>query len=208
MNIITKLKITFIIVFLAISSMKAQQWGDYTLYSLMNSTTTTLLDTNGNTAKTWTHASTAKSAYSCYLMPGGILWRSVSKSGNSFQGGPIAGEIQKVDWNGNVLWDYVYSTTEYCTHHDICPLPNGNVLLISYDRKSSTDVANAGCTFGSEVWSDKVVEIMPTGATTGTVVWEWKLWDHLVQNANSAKANYSANIIDHPELLNVNYKTQ
>jgi hypothetical protein len=193
---------------LKFSTIQSQQWGDYTLYSLMNSTSTTLLDTNGTTFKTWTHPTTAKSAYSCYLMPGGYLWRSVSRSGNSFKGGPIAGEIQKLDWNGTVLWDYVYSTTEYCTHHDICPLANGNVLVIAYDRKSSTDVANAGCTFNGEVWCDKVVEIQPTGPTTGTVVWEWKLWDHIVQNVNSAKANYQASLVDHPELLNVNYKTQ
>jgi len=97
----------------------AQQWGDYTLYSVLNSTSTTLLDTNGNTFKTWTHASNAKSGYSCYLMPGGYLWRSVSKSGKSFSGGPIAGQIQKVSWNGTVLWGFVCSTTDYCSHHDI-----------------------------------------------------------------------------------------
>src|SRR5688572_26317307 len=106
--------IFFITLFLALQTSKAQQWGDYTLYSTLGSTTSTLLDTNGNVFKTWTHGTT-KSGYSCYLMPGGYLWRSVSKSGNSFTGGPICGQIQKVDWNGNVLWDYVYSTPEYCT---------------------------------------------------------------------------------------------
>lgn len=198
--------LTLVFFVLSFQHSKAQQWGDYTLYSLMNGTKTTLLDTNGTSVKTWTHATTAKSAYSCYLMPGGYLWRSVSRAGNSFTGGPIAGEIQKVDWNGNVLWDFVYSTYEYCTHHDICPLPNGNVLLIAYDRKSASDVANAGCNFSGEVWSDKVVEIKPTGANTGDVVWEWKIWDHIVQNVNSSKATYQSSIVNHPELLNVNYK--
>ncbi len=187
---------------------QAQQWGDYTLYSLMNGTKTTLLDTNGTAVKTWTHATTAKSAYSCYLMPGGYLWRSVSRAGNSFTGGPIAGEIQKLDWNGTVLWDFVYSTNEYCTHHDICPLPNGNVLLIAYERRSAAEVASAGCSFSGEVWSEKVVEIKPTGASTGDVVWEWRIWDHLVQNTNSNKSNYQSSIVNHPELLNVNYKIQ
>lgn len=44
--------------FLFSQTVKAQQWGDYTLYSVMNATSTYLLDTNGNVAKTWTHAST------------------------------------------------------------------------------------------------------------------------------------------------------
>ena len=188
-------------------SATAQQWGDYTLYSVMGSTTTTLMDTNGTTVKTWTHPSNAKTGYSCYLMPGGFLWRSVARTGNSFTGGPINGEVQKVDWNGTVVWDYVYSTSDYCTHHDICPLPNGNVLLIAYDRISAANVTAAGCAFSGEVWCDKVVEIKPTGATTGEVVWEWRLWNHIVQNTDQNKPNYQSSIVNHPELLNVNYKT-
>lgn len=210
MNFKTKTKILSFILFFGLFSFspnaKAQQWGDYTLYSVMNATSTYLLDTNGNVAKTWTHATTAKSGYSCYLMPGGYLWRVVAKTGNSFTGGPISGQVQKVDWNGNILWDFVYSTTDYCTHHDICPLPNGNVLLIAYERKTAAQVATAGSTFTGEVWSEKVVEIKPTGATTGEVVWEWKVWDHIVQDKDAAKPNYQSSILNHPELLNVNYK--
>ncbi len=199
--------ISFLILF-TVSSLTTfgQQWGDYTLYSVMNATTSNLLDTNGNIVKTWTHTSQNKSGYSCYLMPGGFLWRSVSKSGNSFTGGPISGQVQKVDWSGTILWDFVYSTTAYCSHHDICPLPNGNVLLIAYERKTSAESLAAGSTFNGEVWPDKVVEIKPTGATTGDVVWEWKIWDHIVQDKDSTKQNYQKSIVKHPELLNVNYK--
>jgi len=51
--------------------------------------------------------------------------------GNSFSGGPVSGEVQKVDQTGAVIWDYVYSTTTYCCHHDIHPMPNGNVRVIA-----------------------------------------------------------------------------
>lgn len=186
-------------------SVKAQQWGDYTLYSVQNSTTTQLLDTNRNVVKTWTHTG-YKTGYSSYLMPGGYLWKTIARTGNSFTGGPICGQVIKMDWNGNILWDYVYSTTDYCTHHDFCPLPNGNVLLIAYERHTAADVASAGGSFSGEMWAEKVVEVKPTGTTTGEVVWEWKIWDHLVQNTNAAKANYQASIVEHPELLNINYK--
>jgi hypothetical protein len=186
----------------------AQQWGNYTLYSVMNSTAAYLIDTNNAVVNSWTFPTTAKTGYSSYLLPGGTLLRTVSKSGNSFTGGPICGQVQKVDYNGNVIWDYVYSTTNYCSHHDICPMPNGNVLLIAYERKTAAEVSAAGCTQSIEMWPDKIVEIQPTGPTTGNVVWEWHAWDHLVQNVNSAKANYQTSIIDHPELLNINYNTQ
>ena len=190
-------------------ALKAQQWGAYTLYATMNGTTANLIDTNGTNFKTWTFSSTKKTGYSSYMLEGGILLRTVARTGNSFTGGPICGEVQKVDWNGNVLWDYVYSTTNYCTHHDICPMPNGNVLLIAYERKTAAQVAAAGCTaFSGEMWPDKIVEVQPTGATSGTVVWEWHAWDHLVQNTNSALANYQSSIVNHPELLNINYSAQ
>jgi hypothetical protein len=88
-------------------------------------------------------------------------------------------------------------------------MPNGNVLLISYERKTASEVTAAGCsTFSSEMWPDKIVEVMPTGATTGTVVWEWHAWDHLVQNTNASAANYQTSIVNHPELLNINYNAQ
>jgi len=192
------------------TSASAQKWGDFTLYSTQNSTTAVLLDTMSTpgTFHTWTFASTAKTGYSTYLLPGGYLLRTVAKSGNSFTGGPICGQVQKVDWNGNVVWDFVYSTTNYCTHHDIEPMPNGNVLLIAYERKTAAEVTAAGGSSAIEMWPDKIVEIQPTGATTGTVVWEWHAWDHLMQNVDPNKANYVTSISAHPELLNINYAQQ
>ncbi|MFN8164682.1 MAG: aryl-sulfate sulfotransferase [Bacteroidia bacterium] len=187
----------------------AQQYPGKILYSLKNSTTSQLIDTSGNTVHTWSHTGSPSTCYSTYLMPGGELWRTVNHTGNSFTGGPISGEVQKYDYNGNLLWDYVYSTTQYCTHHDICPMPNGNVLMIAYESKSSAEVSAAGCTtFSGTMWPDKIVEVQPTGATTGTVVWEWHAWDHLVQNTSPTSANYQTSIVNHPELLNINYNAK
>lgn len=188
--------------------LNAQQWGGYTLYSVSGTSTTYLIDTNSTVFKTWTFASNAKTGYSSYLMPGGTLWRSVSNQGNTLNGGGMTGRVQKVDWSGTVLWDFTYSSATYCLHHDICPLPNGNILLISYDVKTPAEVAAAGSSFGGTVWSEKIIEVQPTGATTGNIVWQWQLWDHLVQNTNASAANYQTSIVNHPELMNVNYSMQ
>lgn len=189
------------------SSTKAQQWDGYTLFSIMGTSTARLVDTSGTVYHTWTFSNSQKTGYSSYLLPGGKLLRTVQYAGgNSFTGGPITGEVMIADWNGNILWDYVYSTPNYCTHHDVCAMPNGNVLLIAYVRKTAAEVLAAGCnTFSSEMWSERIVEVQPTGLNTGTVVWEWNLWDHLVQNVDPAKANYYPTIVDHPELLNINF---
>ena len=91
-------------------------------------------------------------------------------------------------------------------HHDICPMPNGNVLIISYETKTAAEVTQAGSSTSHIMWPDKIIEVKPTGATTGNIVWEWHVWDHLVQNYDASKDNYQSSTNAHPELLNLNYK--
>lgn len=185
----------------------AQQWGDYYFYSVQNSNKAYLLNNSGATYHTWTFSSANPTGYSSYMLPGGDILRTVKYTPNSFSGGGQTGKLQKVDFNGNVIWDFVYSTTSYAMHHDICPMPNGNVLLISYELKTAAEATQAGCSQNITIWSEKIVEVKQTGPTTGEIVWEWHLWDHLVQNHDPSKDNYVASISDHPERLNINYKT-
>jgi len=88
-------------------------------------------------------------------------------------------------------------------------MPNGNVLIISYESKTQAELAAAGGTNTAltSIWPEKIIEVQPTGTTTGTIVWEWHVWNHLVQNVNSSNANYQTSIVNHPELLNINYKS-
>ena len=192
-------------IFLFLTANAQTNWGQYTLIAPNNTSTAKLIDLSNNTYHSWTL--TGATTYSAYMINGDTLLRSVTKSGNSFSGGPISGQVQMVDWNGNVVWNYVYSTTQYCSHHDIHYMPNGNVLLISYEAKTATEATAAGCSQAIAMWPDKIVEVQPTGPTTGNVVWEWHSWDHLMQNVDATKANYVSNLSDHPELMNINYKT-
>ncbi|MCX6244400.1 MAG: aryl-sulfate sulfotransferase [Bacteroidetes bacterium] len=186
------------------ASASGQSYDGYTFYFPQNGTKAYLIDLSGSTYHQWTFSS--QTTYASYLLSGGVVLRTVNHPGNSFNGGPISGEVQKVDYNGNILWDFVYSTTNYCTHHDICAMPNGNVLLIAYERKTPAEVTQAGCSQSIEMWPDKIVEIQPSGTNGGTVVWEWHAWDHLVQEYDVSKNNYGA-VATHPELLNINYIT-
>jgi hypothetical protein len=47
---------------------------------------------------------------------------------------------------------------------------------------------------------DSVVEIQPTRPVGGKVVWEWHVWDHLIQDVDSTKSNFGAPA-QHPELI-------
>jgi hypothetical protein len=192
--------------FASVISINAQSYDGYTLYFPQGGNKAYLVDLSGNIYHSWSFSSNKQTCYSSYLLAGGVLLRTVNHQGNYFNGGPISGEVQTVDWNGNVLWDFVYSTQDYCSHHDIHAMPNGNILMIAYERKTAAQVVEAGCAQSIEMWPDKIVEIQPTGTSGGTVVWEWHIWDHLIQDHDATKSNYGV-VANHPELLNINYNT-
>lgn len=205
-RIFVRITIVILSLFVSVSSVSAQQWGDYTLIGINGSTTVRLRDTTNATYHTWSGLS-GTTAYSNYMLPSGVLLRTVDVTNSVFTGGGMSGRVQKVDWNGGILWDYTYSTTTYCSHHDICGLPNGNVLLIAYELKNAAAATAAGSNYNGTHWPDHIVEVQPTGATTGTIVWEWHLWDHLCQDDNSSAGNYVTSVADHPELYDINAVT-
>jgi hypothetical protein len=196
---------SFILLVFAFSTLNAQQWNGLTLYSNMGSTAGYLIDTASTVIKTYTF--TNNTGYSTHMMPGGYIWRSASAT-NTLTGGGMTGRIQKYDYNGNLLWNYTYSSSTYCLHHDHCPLPNGNVLVISYDVHTAADASLAGATNSITVWSEKILELKPVGTNSAIIVWEWKVWDHLVQNLYPTKNNYQTSIVNNPQLLNINYNLQ
>jgi len=190
------------------SFVMSQQWGLYTLYATKSGTQAFLVDTADAPVNfhTWTFGSTKKSAYSAYLISGDTLVRSYTyTSSGGMSGGGVTGAVQKVTWDGTVAWDFQYNSSTYTLHHDICPMPNGNVLMIAYELKTVAEATQAGATSTVSIKSEKLIEVQPTGPTTGTIVWEWHLWDHLCQNVDATKNNYVSSITSNPQLLNINY---
>jgi hypothetical protein len=181
----------------------------YTLMSPFVSSNTYLLDMQGRVVRTWKTDSSP--ALSAFLLENGHLMRPGSIGGDTRVFGPgpgVGGRIQEFTWEGELVWDFKFYNAKQLPHHDMTRLPNGNVLLIVWDRKTAEEAAAAGrrpeMTGDSHLLPDSLVEIKPTGKTTGEVVWEWHLWDHLVQDFDKTKANYG-NVAEHPELVNINY---
>jgi hypothetical protein len=163
----------------------------------------------GRVVRTWqTECSPALSAI---LLDNGHLLRPGSIGGDASVFGPgpgVGGRIQEFTWEGELVWDFKFYSARQLPHHDMTRLPNGNVLLIVWDRKTTEEAIAAGrrpeMTGDKHLLPDSLVEIKPTGKTTGEVVWEWHLWDHLVQDFDKTKKNYG-NVALHPELVNINY---
>ena len=179
----------------------------YVLFSPIPSNNTYLIDQCGKLVHSWT--STHHPGQSVYLLPDGNLVRPGSTGNPVFTSGGNGGIMEKFDWNSNLLWSYTISSTSECQHHDICPLPNGNVLAIVWESKSSAQAIAAGrnpSLIGNSFWSEKIIELQPVGTNSANVVWEWHAWDHLVQDYDATKLNYDT-ISHHPELINLNYNS-
>jgi hypothetical protein len=165
----------------------------YTLLAPANSTTTYLLDMDGRVVKMW--QSDCKPGHSAYLLENGNLLRAGALVNPPFRVfGGAGGRIQEFSWDGTLLWDFTYADDSHLGHHDICRLPNGNVLLLVWEQKTREEAIAAGrrpeTVNKTGLVADSVVEIKPTGKTTGTVVWEWHAWDHLVQDHDPSKQNF------------------
>jgi hypothetical protein len=178
----------------------------FVLFAPMGSKKTFLIDKCGNEVKSW------KSEYapglSCYLLPDGTLLRTGVIQSQTFGGGGQGGVIEKIDWNDNVIWTYFISDATNWQHHDVKALPNGNILAIAWESKTNTQAIEKGrdpLLTPTTIWSEQILEIQPTGATGGNVVWEWHLWDHLIQDFDNTKTDFGA-VNTNPQLLNINYK--
>lgn len=180
----------------------------YTLFAPLNSTTTYLVDMKGQVAHSW--PSKYVPGQAAYLLPDGTLLRAAREPGDrNFGGGGIGGRVERLAPDGTVLWEYVCADEKRHLHHDIEPLPNGNVLVIAWEKKTRDEAIAAGrdpeLAEGDELWPDCVIEVEPQGASGGRIVWEWHLWDHLVQDTDENKPNYGV-VADHPELVDLNYR--
>jgi hypothetical protein len=111
-----------------------------------------------------------------------------------------------LDWNGGLVWWYQHISKYHCLHNDIEPLPNGNILMISWEHINDTDADNAGrdpSIDDGDMLIDYIIEVDPTSPGQGNIVWEWHAWNHLIQDKYPAKQNYGV-VSANPELIDIN----
>ncbi len=177
----------------------------YTLCESERARTAYLIDNKGCYVHSW--RSSYLPAHTNYLLEDGSLLHAGCVGNPDFTGGGNGGRVERFDWDGNLTWAWEYSNTVHCQHHDIEPLPNGNVLLVAWELKTRAEALAAGRNpaklTANKLWPDHIVEV---DTATDSIVWEWHVWDHLVQDYDSTKTNYGV-VADHPELVDLNYTT-
>jgi hypothetical protein len=178
----------------------------YTLFAPKHNTATYLLNNDGQVVHSWTQ-SKYEPGQTVYLQPNGHLVRSCMLRVQGGTGGGEGGRIEEYDWDGNLVWEFDHATRDYQLHHDIKPLPNGNFLALMVERKTREQALAAG--FEANMMRDEylvpdaVVEIQPVRPKGGKIVWEWHVWDHLIQDTDRSKPNYG-DPAQHPERIDVN----
>ncbi len=157
----------------------------YTLFSPVYGNYAHLIDHQGNLTHTW---------------PSGDRLARLLDNGNVLSTGNI-----ESDPEGNIVWRY-----RYPQHHDLLKLPNGNVLILSAEflafEKAIALGANPdslACS-PSRIRGARVVEARPTGPDSADIVWEWSVFDHLIQDFDPEKPNYGV-VADHPERIDLNF---
>jgi len=188
-----------------------KEFAGYTLLSPIHSTATYLLDNLGQYVRKWT--STGEPGRSSYLLENGHMIRaSAMQHVGPSTGGGEGGRIEEYDWDGALVWAFDYYSPTYIAHHDFKVLPNGNVLILASEKKSYAEVIEAGfnpalldpsISTQGYMLPDYLIEVQPTKPYGGTIVWEWHIWDHMIQDFDASKSNYGV-VANHPELIDVN----
>tara|TARA_X000000950_G_scaffold288384_1_gene404844 strand:- start:1704 stop:3137 length:1434 start_codon:yes stop_codon:yes gene_type:complete len=167
---------------------------------------TQLIDNNENIINEWIH-DTGLSGIA-YLSPDSILY--VGCKIDNPNGPNRNGRFKKMNWEGEVVWDYIIPEELCRPHHDIEIKPNGNILVLCSELRTYEELLEVGMIIDqvpdinvNRGNMDMVVEIEPLENNLANIVWEWRFWDHLIQNVNPNLDNYGI-VSENPQLLNVN----
>jgi len=185
-----------------ISSVPDRTWDGMTLFAPTMAKEAYLIDINGREVHQWNLDYFPGQAV--YLEHDGHLLATGMDTHRYFGGGGKGGVIQEYDWEGNVIWSFCYASSDVCQHHDVERMPNGNILIIAWESKTRAEAIQAGrnpSTIRDGVlWPDHLIEV----DRAGTIVWEWHVWDHLIQDYDPGKDHYGR-VADHPERIDLNY---
>lgn len=168
-----------------------------------------LLDTRGKVVHRW-DSDLDGGGHTSYLLKSGGLLRTGIRDRRYVKGQPVAATdtLQITDKTGKAIWELNVRNVDIngnkiTFHHDMFPMPNGNILVLFYEEISPKKAAAAGWTAGKgkTVWSDGVLEIKPDlKKKSHKIIWYWRFIDHVIQNQDAKAANYGV-IADHPEKI-------
>ena len=148
----------------------------YTLFCATGGNNAYLIDMEGRICKRWEQEQGIQ--YARLLDNGNLLCRASAPTEVQGQRGlnGMASAVYELDWDGNVVWEY----RDDWLHHDSLRMPNGNTLVIKWEKLSEelTQQIKGGVHSEDDekqMLGDVILEIAPDGTT----VRRWNSWEHL-----------------------------
>jgi hypothetical protein len=166
----------------------------YMLFTPEKNQNVYLINNCGEKLNEWTFSE--RPGLTCYILDNGDLLRVSRGEG-----------VEIRDWDNNIVWSFSFSDIGMTQHHDIEPLPNGNILCLMRDNYTKDEIIALGKNpdqVGDLFKLDSIIEIEPVGTNGANIVWEWKFIDHFIQDFDSGKPNFGV-VVDHPELIDLNF---
>jgi len=176
----------------------------FTLFTA--STETYLINNCGEVINQW--SSSFPPGNAVYLLENGNILRAGRTASTDITFGGQGGVIEIYDWDGNLTWQYFYDTPMMRQHHDVFPMPNGNVLILAATRMINAEAIQAGrdpnFLTETDLYNEQLIEVTPVGFNNANVVWQWNVKDHLVQDFDNTKDNFG-DIGLSPGKLDINF---
>ena len=158
-----------------------------------------LVDKTGKRLKTWEFDS--RLGNDLELFPDGSLIGMFKSENTSFGFGGYGGILKQFDANGQLQWEYELNTPNFLMHHDFTVLPSGNILALVWERIPAAMASAAGISRTSDLFTEKIIEINPSN---NTIEWEWRSWDHKIQDKVPNVSNYG-NVFEQFQKIDMNY---
>ncbi|MFV9483157.1 aryl-sulfate sulfotransferase [Christiangramia sp. ASW11-125] len=137
------------------------------------------------------------------LMEDGSLLVALTDPGPAYNFGGYGGRVAIISPENEIIWDYEYSDSINLSHHDVEMLPNGNVLILAWEKRTKDQLALKG--YGGPYENVYVEKLLEVDRSNNQTVWEWNVWDHLVQDGDPDAQDFGV-IADNPERVNINYE--
>ena len=178
------------------NSAKAQN--GYTFYGVGG--TTYLIDMEGRVVHTWPVGNNP------HMLDNGSVLDTNTNDPSGFSG------FKEVDWSGATVWQYTERRSTYHPHHDFIRIYNPKLKAYTTVYIANLDLTAAECI----ALGANPAQVPATGAqmdamvevdASGTIVWEWRFMDHLVQDFDASKPNHvgtGKTIANYPRRLNIN----
>ena len=174
---------------------QSNSFNGYTLFGTRG--TSYLIDMEGHVIRTWNMGTNPR------FTEAGTLLDAVG-------GNPSNQNIwRELDWNGNTVWQYTETRSNYHGHHDFAKIYNpklGDSTFIYIANKDLTaqQCLDAGCD-PSHTYTGAQMDAIVEVDRQGNVIWEWWFFNHVVQDIDATKSTYGV-IANTPGKIDLNIR--